>query len=328
MKFKRFQSFRSTPEIREKHADVALQIKDFIYPYFLTEGVNKREPVLSLKGIDRFSVDQMLIDLEATVDLGIDKVLLFGVVGDALKTVDGSNSWSDESVVPIAIRAIQQKFPQVTVITDICLCAYTTHGHCGLLNKSGAIENDLTLPKLAAMALAHARAGADVVAPSAMMDGQVQAIRSNLNAHGFSEVQVMGYSAKYASGFYGPFRDAAQSAPGQGDRKSYQMDFRTKFQGVEEVAADIEEGAASVMVKPAHTYLDVIARVKTRFPKIPLAAYHTSGEYMMIVAAGERGLLNEQDAMREVLTAIKRAGADYIISYYAREFAKEASDCL
>jgi porphobilinogen synthase len=325
MEFKRFHPTRTTTEIRDKHADVILQTKDFIYPYFVTEGVNRRDPVSSLKGIDRFSVDQMLNDMEATVDMGIDKVLLFGVVGDTLKTIDGSNSWSDESVVPTAIRAIKQKFPQLTVITDVCLCAYTTHGHCGLLNQSGGIENDLTLPKLAAMALAHARAGADVVAPSAMMDGQVKAIRSNLDAHGFSTVQVMGYSAKYASGFYGPFRDAAQSAPGQGDRKSYQMDFRTKLQGVEEVAADVAEGAASVMVKPAHTYLDVIARVKARFPETPLAAYHTSGEYMMIVAAGEKGLLNEPDAMREVLTAIKRAGADYIISYYAREFAKKAS---
>jgi porphobilinogen synthase len=322
MTFKRFHPFRTTSAVRDQHADVVLQKEDFIYPCFVTEGVNRRDPVPSLKGIHRFSVDQLLIDLETTVGLGIHKVLLFGVVDESVKTAEGTN----HGVVPAAIRAVKARFPQLTVITDVCLCAYTTHGHCGVLGASGQIENDLTLPRLADMALAHARAGADMVAPSAMMDGQVMAIRAALDENGFSRVGVMGYSAKYASGFYGPFRDAAQSAPGKGDRKSYQMDFRTRWQGVEEVAADVAEGAASVMVKPAHAYLDVIARVKERFPSTPLAAYHTSGEFMMIVAAAEKGYLSEQEAMLEVLTAIKRAGADYLISYYAREFAKSVGD--
>ncbi len=320
MNYKRFHPYRVNSETRDKYADIWLKADDFIYPYFVVDGENKQEPIATLKGIHRFSVDRLLIDLERTVLAGIDKILLFGVVEGDKKNAEGSWSKHHDSVVCKAIRAVKQRFPNLMVITDICLCAYTNHGHCGILNNGGNIENDLTLPKLADMALAHARAGADMVSPSAMMDGQVLAIRQALSNNGFNHVKIMGYSAKYASNFYGPFRDAAQSAPGHGNRKSYQMDFRTRHQGIDEVASDIEEGANWVMVKPAHTYLDVIARASDRFPEIPTAAYHTSGEFMMIVTAAEHNLLDEHEAMIEVLTAIKRAGASYIISYYARNY--------
>jgi len=320
MNYKRFHPYRVNSETRDKYADIWLKAEDFIYPYFVVDGENRQEPIATLKGIHRFSVDKLLVDLERTVLAGVDKILLFGVVEAHHKNAEGSWSKHNDSVVCKAIRAVKQRFPNLMVITDICLCAYTNHGHCGILNNGGDIENDLTLPKLADMALAHARAGADMVSPSAMMDGQVLAIRQALNNNGFNHVKIMGYSAKYASNFYGPFRDAAQSAPGQGNRKSYQMDFRTRHQGIDEVASDIEEGANWVMVKPAHTYLDVIARASDRFPEIPVAAYHTSGEFMMIVAAAEKNLLDEHEAMTEALTAIKRAGASFVISYYARTF--------
>jgi porphobilinogen synthase len=323
MNFERFHPLRASEAIRDKNADVQLDIKDFILPYFVVEGTKRKETIPSLKGIYRFSVDTLLEDLEKTVAVGIDKILLFGVVEDSVKTLQADYAVSDESIVAKAIQSIRSNFPGLTIMTDICLCAYTSHGHCGILNANGEIENDQTLPFLAKMALAHARAGADVVAPSAMMDGQVLAIRNILDDNGFKRVKVMGYSAKYASGFYGPFRDAAQSAPGEGNRKSYQMDFRTSRQGIDEVTADINEGAAYIMIKPAHTYLDVIARVKDKYPDTTLAAYHTSGEYMMIVAAGEKGLLNKDEAMFEALTAIKRAGAQWLITYYAREFAQK-----
>jgi porphobilinogen synthase len=253
--------------------------------------------------------------------LGIKSILLFGVIDDKEKDENGTAAYLPGNLVSAAVKAIKAQYPFLTVVTDVCLCGYTSHGHCGVIHNN-EIMNDSTLPLLAQMALKHAEAGADYVAPSAMMDGQVEAIRTLLDAKGFSSTKILAYSAKYSSVFYGPFRDAAQSAPSFGDRKTYQMDYRSIGQAIGEVAADIAEGAEWVMVKPAHTYLDIIQRVKSNFPEVPLVAYQVSGEYMMIKAAAKAGYINEELAMLEALTAIKRAGADFIISYYAKDFAK------
>jgi len=319
MSFKRFHQLRQTAAIRDLHAEVTLDKSDFIYPYFVVEGQGIKHPIASLWGVDHFSIDKLVEDVADTLRLGIDKVLLFGVVGDEVKTPDGSGSYADNNLVARAVKALREAYPQLFIITDVCICAYTTHGHCGVLNGEG-IDNDASLPVLAKMSLSHAKAGANMVAPSAMMDGQVKAIRAMLDENGCESCGVLGYSAKYASGFYGPFRDAAQSAPSYGDRKAYQMDFRTIHQGTDEVLADLEEGAAWVMVKPAHAYLDVIARAKMAAPDCVMAAYHVSGEYMMVKSAASQGFLDEHQAMNEVLSAIKRAGAQYIITYYAKDW--------
>lgn len=318
---KRFREFRTNAETRNKYAEVKLSTSEFIYPYFVVEGNGIKQPISSLHGVFRFSIDQLLLDLKETVSLGINSILLFGVVKDKEKDENGTAAYLPNGLVERTVRAIKSKYPEIKVITDVCLCGYTSHGHCGVIHNNEVL-NDSTLPLLAEMALRHAEAGADFVAPSAMMDGQVEAIRALLDKKGYLKTNVLSYSAKYSSGFYGPFRDAAQSAPSFGDRKTYQMDYRTSSQAVSEVEADITEGAAWVMVKPAHTYLDVIHRIKSEFPKTPLVAYQVSGEYMMIKAAAQAGYLNEEQAMLEALTAIKRAGADYIISYYAKDFAK------
>ncbi len=318
---KRFRELRTDAETRNKYAEVQLETSDIIYPYFVIEGTAIKQPIASLHGISRFSIDELLVDIEETVSLGINAILLFGVVNDQEKDENGTAAYLPGSLVAKAVKAIKTKYPEITVITDVCLCGYTSHGHCGIIHNN-EILNDSTLPLLAQMALRHAEAGADFVAPSAMMDGQVEAIRSLLDTKGFAKTRILSYSAKYSSGFYGPFRDAAQSAPSFGDRKTYQMDYRTSSQAIGEVAADIEEGAAWVMVKPAHSYLDIIQRIKSAFPETPLVAYQVSGEYMMIKAAAQAGYLNEEQAMLEALTAIKRAGSDYIISYYAKDFAR------
>lgn len=318
---KRFRPYRTDAATRDFYADIHLSVKDFIYPYFVVDGENQVQPIASLRGISRFSPDELLKDLEDTVALGIDKILLFGVIGNDQKDKTGSAAYAPDSIVCRAIRLIRQHYPQLTVITDVCLCEYTSHGHCGLL-QGETVDNDSTLPLLAKMALVHTQAGADFVAPSAMMDGQVKAIKDLLNENG-QTAKVLAYSAKYASSFYGPFRDAAGSAPSFGDRKSYQMDFRTKQQGLDEITADIEEGADWVIVKPAQSYLDVIQRVSSTYPEVTLVAYQVSGEYAMLLAAAEAGVLNEKQAFFESLTAIKRAGANYIISYYAKDFVRK-----
>ena len=318
---KRFRPFRLDAATRDVYADVKLSVKDFIYPYFIVDGDNEIQPVHSLKGISRFSPDELVKDLEETVLLGIDKILLFGVIEKGLKDETGSAGYSSDSLVCRTIKLIKQHYPQVIVFTDVCLCEYTSHGHCGLLHGE-TVDNDSTLPLLAQMALVHAQAGADFVAPSAMMDGQVQAIKDKLKEY-HQTAKVLAYSAKYSSAFYGPFRDAAGSAPSFGDRKTYQMDYRTKNQGLEEIAADVEEGADWIMVKPAQTYLDIIQRASVAFPEIPLAAYQVSGEFAMLKAAAAAGLLNEELGFFESLTAIKRAGANYIITYYAKEFVRK-----
>ena len=317
---KRFREFRKDQATRDKYADVAVNVKDFIYPYFVVEGEGVKDEISTMPGIYRFSIDTLVEDVKACYALGIDKVLLFGVIEDELKDERGSLAYAEDALVCRAVKAIKAAQPEVCVITDVCLCEYTSHGHCGLLHDHD-VENDSTLPLLAEMAYVHAKAGADFVAPSAMMDGQIEALDKRLREAGLRDkCKILAYSAKYASAFYGPFRDAADSAPAFGDRKTYQMDYRTHDQGLEEIAADIEEGADWTMVKPAMPYLDMIARGVERFPNIPMVAYQVSGEYSMLKAAAKLGYLDEQRVVFESLIAIKRAGAQYIISYYAKEY--------
>jgi porphobilinogen synthase len=317
---KRFREFRKDQATRDKYADVAVNVKDFIYPYFVVEGEGVRDEISTMPGIYRFSIDTLVEDVKECYALGIDKVLLFGVIEDHLKDERGSLAYAEDALVCRAVKAIKAAQPEVCVITDVCLCEYTSHGHCGLLHDHD-VENDSTLPLLAEMAYVHAKAGADFVAPSAMMDGQIEALDKRLREAGLRDkCKILAYSAKYASAFYGPFRDAADSAPAFGDRKTYQMDYRTHDQGLEEIAADIEEGADWTMVKPAMPYLDMIARGVERFPNIPMVAYQVSGEYSMLKAAAKLGYLDEQRVVFESLIAIKRAGAQYIISYYAKQY--------
>ena len=317
---KRFRPYRLTPEIRDKYADVSINVKDFIYPYFVVEGDGVKEEISTMPGIYRFSIDTLVEDVKEIYALGIDKVLLFGVIDDDQKDERGSLAYAEDALVCRAVKAIKAAQPEVCVITDVCLCEYTSHGHCGLLCNHD-VDNDSTLPLLAEMAYVHAKAGADFVAPSAMMDGQIEALDKRLREAGLRDkCKILAYSAKYASAFYGPFRDAADSAPSFGDRKTYQMDYRTHNQGLEEIAADIEEGADWTMVKPAMPYLDMIARGVERFPQTPMVAYQVSGEYSMLKAAAKLGYLDEQRVVFESLIAIKRAGAQYIISYYAKEY--------
>ena len=317
---KRFREFRKDQATRDKYADVTINVKDFIFPYFVVEGEGVKDEISTMPGIYRFSIDTLVEDVKACYALGIDKVLLFGVIEDELKDERGSLAYAEDALVCRAVKAIKAAQPEVCVITDVCLCEYTSHGHCGLLHNHD-VENDSTLPLLAEMAYVHAKAGADFVAPSAMMDGQIEALDKRLREAGLRDkCKILAYSAKYASAFYGPFRDAADSAPAFGDRKTYQMDYRTHDQGLEEIAADIEEGADWTMVKPAMPYLDMIARGVERFPQIPMVAYQVSGEYSMLKAAAKLGYLDEQRVVFESLIAIKRAGAKYIISYYAKEY--------
>ena len=318
--FKRFRIFRTSQDVRDQYADVKINADDFIYPYFVVEGSNVKDPIKTMPGIFRFSLDTLVEDVKEISELGINKVLLFGVIPDSEKDERGSKAYDEDALVCRAVKAIKAAVPQMIVITDVCLCEYTSHGHCGLLCNHD-VDNDSTLPLLAQMALVHAKAGADFVAPSAMMDGQIAALDAILRENNLRDrCKILAYSAKYASAFYGPFRDAADSAPSFGDRKTYQMDFRTHDQGLDEIAADIEEGADWTMVKPAMPYLDMIARAVERFPKVPMVAYQVSGEYAMLKAAANAGYLDEQRVVYESLIAIKRAGAQYIITYYAKEY--------
>lgn len=318
---KRFRDFRKTQEIRDRYADVEpLRAADFIYPYFVTEGTGVQEAIPTMRDVYRFSIDRLLDDIADTLSLGIDKVLLFGVVPETEKDERGSAGYKPDNIISRAVRSIKARFPQVMVFTDVCLCEYTSHGHCGLLHDHD-VENDTTLPLLAEMAYQHAVAGVDFVAPSAMMDGQIEAIRQRLDKEGL-HTRIMGYSAKYASAYYGPFRDAAGSAPSFGDRRSYQMDYRTTDQGLEEIAADIAEGTDWIMVKPALAYLDIIYRAAQRFPDYPMVTYQVSGEYAMLLEGARLGLFDERRIFAESLVAMRRAGARYIISYYAKKFVR------
>ena len=295
-----------------------LSAEDFVYPLFTCPGTGEKRPIESMSGCYHFSADLIGAEAAEVASLQIPAVLLFGL--PERKDPNGSEAWSDNSAVAIAIKQIKQTAPELLVITDVCLCAYTDHGHCGVI-RDGKVDNDSTCELLGKTAVAHARAGADIVAPSDMMDGRVGVIREALDSAGFVDVAVMAYSAKYASAFYGPFRDAAESAPSFGDRKTYQMDFGDPRQAMTEIALDIEEGADIVMVKPALPYLDIICRAKQRFD-VPIAAYNVSGEFMCINAAADAGYMDRQGAILETLLSVKRAGADIIITYFAKTAAK------
>lgn len=309
---------RKNETIRRMVRETSLSPDHFIYPLFVTFGKGVKKEIPSMPGCFQESVDMVAKHAKEVYSLGIPAVLLFGIPEH--KDEVGSSAYDERGEVQRAIKVIKNKVPQLFVITDVCLCEYTSHGHCGII-KGGDVENDPTLELLAKEAVSHAKAGADMVAPSDMMDGRVEAIRMALDEEGFSETPVMSYAAKYASAFYGPFREAAESTPQFGDRRSYQMDPANRREALKEVALDIEEGADIVMVKPALAYLDVISDVKDTFD-LPVAAYNVSGEYSLVKAAGKLGWIDEKRAMMEILTSIKRAGADLILTYFAKEAAK------
>ncbi len=309
---------RRTANLRRLVRESRVSVDDLILPLFATHGSGVRRPIGSMPGVAQTSVDELVRDAEEAAALGIPAVLLFGI--PATKDETGSSGWAEDGVVQQAARALKRELPDLVVITDVCLCEYTSHGHCGVL-RNGAVVNDATLELLAAQSLSHARAGADIIAPSDMMDGRIGAIRAALDADGFEDTAVMAYAAKYASAFYGPFREAAESAPQSGDRQGYQMDAANGDEALREAWLDIEEGADIVMVKPAMTYLDIVWRVKQE-TGYPVCAYQVSGEYSAIMAAGERGWIDTNRAMTEALGSIKRAGADMIVTYWAREFAR------
>ncbi|MDH4231038.1 MAG: porphobilinogen synthase [Nitrospirota bacterium] len=316
--FQRPRRLRKNETIRRMVRETSLSPDGFIYPLFVTYGKNVRKEIKSMPGCFQESVDNIVKHAKEVYSLGIPAVILFGIPEH--KDEIGSGAYDPHGVVQKAIRAIKNKIPELQVITDVCMCEYTSHGHCGIIEQ-GAVRNDPTLELLAKEAVSHAKAGADMVAPSDMMDGRVDAIRTALDAEGFPEMPIMSYAAKYASAFYGPFRDAAESTPQFGDRRSYQMDPSNRREALKEVALDIDEGADIVMVKPAMTYLDIISDIKENFA-LPVAAYNVSGEYSVIKAAAKLGWIDEERAMMEVLTSIKRAGADIILTYFAKDAAR------
>jgi len=318
----RLRRLRANPTIRRMLRETRWSVDQLIYPLFVRPGSRVRQPIRSMPGQFQFSVDTLVEDCSEIVGLGIPAVLLFGIPPH--KDDVGSGAYDDDGIVQRAVAAIKSACPDLAVITDVCLCEYTDHGHCGVVVERGGrreIDNDATLPLLVREALSHAKAGADIVAPSDMMDGRVGAIRTGLDEAGYTHVPIMAYAAKFASSFYGPFREAAESPPQFGDRKTYQMDSANADEALREVAADVEEGADIVMVKPAVHYLDLIWRVKQRFG-LPTAAYHVSGEYAAIKAAAANGWLDEKGAALEATTAIARAGADLIITYFAKDLAR------
>lgn len=314
----RLRDNRKNEAIRAKVRETHLQITDFIYPLFIEEGNNIRKEIVSMPGIYRYSLDRIKEELDEVVELGLKSVILFGI--PLHKDAEGSESWNDEGIVQQAIRQIKKEYPNLQVVADVCFCEYTDHGHCGVLCNHD-VDNDLTLVNLRKQVLAQAKAGIDMVAPSGMMDFAVREIRDELDKNGFEHIPIMGYSVKYASAYYGPFRDAADSTPSFGDRRTYQMDAANRNEAIKEAQADVDEGAAILMVKPALSYLDIIRDLKNNFD-LPIAAYNVSGEYAMIKAAGKNGWIDEQKVMMETLLSIKRAGADIIITYFAKEAAK------
>lgn len=338
---RRFRRLRKNQLIRNLVAETRLSVEDLVMPYFIIEGRNKIEQIKTMPGTFRLSVDNLLREIERQEKLGIKAILLFGIPGE--KNPLASEAYAKDGIIQKAVRSIKSNINDIIIITDVCLCGYTPHGHCGILknrppsivdspqkrNKNyglwtmdyGLIDDDATLEVLTKIALSHAEAGVDFVAPSAMMDGQVRAVRESLDKSGFKDVGILAYSAKYESNFYGPFRDALDSAPQFGDRKGYQMDYRNSDEALREIKQDIDEGADIMMVKPALSYLDIIYRAKQKF-NMPIAAYNVSGEYSMVKAASEKRWLDEKKAVLEILTSIKRAGADMIITYYAKEVAK------
>lgn len=315
----RLRRLRRTPQLREMVQETRISVTDLIYPLFVVHGNDVRREVSSMPGVYQLSVDEVVEISKEVQDLGIPAVLLFGI--PERKDPQGSEAYDDQGIVQQAVRAIKAACPDLVVITDVCLCEYTDHGHCGVV-REGEVLNDPTLALLAREAVSHARAGADIVAPSDMMDGRVGFLRKALDEAGFSHIPILSYAAKFASSLYGPFREAAESTPRFGDRRSYQMSPANRREAIREVALDVEEGADLIMVKPAMLFLDVIREVRERWD-LPLVAYQVSGEYAMIKAAARMGWLDENRVMWEALTAIRRAGADLIITYFAREVARQ-----
>ncbi len=314
----RMRRLRATRALRGLVRETQLAPSDFVYPMFVAHGVDRREPIPSMPGIDHLSIAHAVAEAGETANLGVPAVLLFGL--PAAKDEEGSGAWDDEGVVQLATRAIKEAHPDLLVVADLCLCEYTSHGHCGVVRPDGTVDNDATLELLARTAVSQARAGADIIAPSDMMDGRVGAIRTALDEEGFTDTPILAYSAKFASAFYGPFREAADSTPAFGDRRAYQMDPANGTEAVREARLDVEEGADIVMVKPALPYLDLIRRIKDD-AQMPLAAYNVSGEYAMVKAAAASGAMDERAAVLEILTAIRRAGADVIVTYHAKDAA-------
>ncbi|MGL4362991.1 MAG: porphobilinogen synthase [Cellulosilyticaceae bacterium] len=313
---------RSSAAIRNMVRENYLSINDFVYPLFIVEGQNIKEEIPSLPGIYHWSVDRLEEEIKEIIDIGIQSIMLFGIPNK--KDEIGTEAYNDTGIVQRAIEQIKKIAPNLYVITDVCMCQYTDHGHCGILTEDGVVHNDMTLEYLTKIAISHAKAGADMVAPSDMMDGRIYAMRKGLDQAGLSHIPIMSYSAKYASNFYGPFRAAAHSAPSFGDRKTYQMDMANSNEAIREMSLDIEEGADIIMIKPALSYLDIIQRAKSSF-KVPVAAYNVSGEYAMLKLAVKEGLMNE-NVIYESLLSIKRAGANLIITYFAKEIAIKIKD--
>ncbi len=313
----RLRRLRRTETLRGLTRETELSPAHLIQPLFVVAGEDVRDPVESMPGIERFSISGLVAEAAAVAEAGVGAVLLFGV--PAAKDESGSGAYDDEGIVQMAVRALKEAHPDLAVITDVCLCEYTSHGHCGFV-RDGEVDNDITVELLAKIAISHAEAGADAVAPSDMMDGRIGSIRFQLDEEGHSGVPILAYSAKYASAFYGPFREAADSTPDFGDRRGYQMDPANAAEAVREAELDLEEGADMLMVKPATAYLDVVRRVKDA-TGAPVAAYHVSGEYSMLKAAAANGWIDERQAVLETLTSIRRAGADAIVTYYAKEAA-------
>jgi porphobilinogen synthase len=314
----RYRRLRSNPVIRKMVRETSVSPDDFIYPLFVTCGKGIRKEISSMPGCYQESLDQLAINANEVYSLGIPSVILFGIPEN--KDELGTGAYAEDGIVQQAIKVIKDAVPELYVITDVCLCEYTSHGHCGVVAK-GDVDNDKTLSLLSLEAVSHAKAGADMVAPSDMMDGRVAAIRAALDQEGFAGTPIMAYAAKYASAFYGPFREAAESTPQFGDRRSYQMDPANRREALKEAAMDIAEGADIVMVKPALAYLDIISDVRNTF-NLPVAAYNVSGEYSLVKAAAQLGWIDEERAMMEILTSIRRAGADLILTYFAKEAAK------
>ena len=319
--FLRLRRLRHHPVLRDLVREASINREDLIFPLFIKGKEGPRLPIASMPGIDQIPLSQLDAEIKELKKIGISSVILFGIPSH--KDSHGLSALSEEGIIQEAIRRIHNTDPEMLVISDLCLCEYTDHGHCGVINPAlGCIDNDQTLELLVKQAISHAKAGVDVIAPSGMIDGMVHAIRSGLDEAGFKHIPILSYSVKYHSSLYGPFRIAAEGAPSFGDRSSHQMDPANGAEALREVALDVQEGADLLMVKPAHAYLDVIYRVKSAYPHIPLGAYHTSGEFAMIKAAAEKGWVDEKKAVLEILRGIRRAGADFIITYYAKDVAR------
>ena len=318
---RRPRRLRATKAIRNLVRETKLQKEDLIYPLFIVDGENIKREIPSMEGVYHFSVDMLEDEIKELVELGIEHVLLFGVPDDNKKDCCGSEAYNDNGALQQGIRKIKEVAPEMDVICDVCMCEYTSHGHCGILTEGGYVDNDKTLEYLSKIAVSYAKAGADMVAPSDMMDGRVRAIREMLDANGHYTAPIMSYAVKYASGFYGPFRDAAGSAPSFGDRKSYQMDFHNSREGIKEALMDVEEGADIIMVKPAMAYQDMITRVRDAV-NVPVAAYSVSGEYAMVKAGASMGYIEEERIISEMAVGVYRAGADIYLTYFAPEIAR------